>query len=496
MKSQYGWKQIPGDLWAWIERQALSRQIEINDFIFRVLDYARCNWQGRNPLDAKPVVLEIRPAGSDASEFPDKDQYCLRSIPEHIWKWVAEERKASGKPYKTIITNTLDTFRRGLPQKTLFDGQPLVPRPSPALMPFKFIDLFAGIGGFRVALQGKLGGKCVFSSEWDKFCLQTYERWFGDRPNNDDIREIDLNQIPPHDILVGGFPCQPFSLAGVSKKQSLGHKHGFECERQGNLFFRICDIATKRKPEAMILENVKNLRSHDKGKTWKVIESSLEDIGYCVHPKVIDAADYVPQHRERLIIVCFRRDLYGKAEEFRFPDPPEGRKPKFRDILDESPDQKYILTDHLWNYLQEYARKHQAKGNGFGFGMTDLDGVSRTLSARYHKDGSEVLIPRQPTDPKVADKGDRNPRRLSPVEASRLMGFSFVRDREDIPVSDTQAYRQFGNAVVPDVVEAVAINVLKVMAERERKKKRKQAMNKTARQARQLLKKKALEAVS
>ncbi|HMN95694.1 MAG TPA: DNA (cytosine-5-)-methyltransferase [Phycisphaerales bacterium] len=329
------------------------------------------------------------------------------------------------------------------------------PRPN---FGFRFIDLFAGIGGFRIALE-RLGGSCVFSSEWDKQAQRTYLRWFGELPHGD-ITKIAPASLPGHDLLAAGFPCQPFSLAGVSKKNALGHAHGFACKRQGNLFFSICDIVRALRPPALLLENVKNLRSHDAGRTWAVIRDTLErELGYEVNASVLDAAHYVPQHRERIFIVCFNRELLGgEPSGFVFPEAPN-RRPKLLDILDPSPDAKYTLTDHLWTYLQRYARKHAAKGNGFGFGLvspgSDPDVVTRTLSARYYKDGSEILV----------DQGaNRTPRRLTPVECARLMGFEAkVRDRADIPVSDTQAYRQFGNAVVPAVVEAVAAEALRVL---------------------------------
>ena len=319
--------------------------------------------------------------------------------------------------------------------------------------PFTFIDLFAGIGGFRLGLQ-RLGGQCVFTSERDRFSAMTYEKWFGDVPVGD-INEVRPEDIPEHDVLAAGFPCQPFSIAGVSKKLSLGQAHGFDCQKQGNLFFRICDIVTVRRPRVLILENVKNLKSHDKRQTWPVIERSLCDLGYTVFHQIIDAADYVPQHRERIFIVCFDRKVFGDEPDFCFPEKPAGPRPKFGAILEEHPPEKYTLTDHLWNYLQRYAEKHRAQGNGFGFGIADPEGVSRTLSARYYKDGSEILI---------AQGKRKNPRRLTIVEAARLMGYSdVVKCREDVPVSDTQAYRQFGNSVVPDVVEAVGRQVLRTI---------------------------------
>lgn len=313
---------------------------------------------------------------------------------------------------------------------------------------FTFIDLFAGIGGFRIGLEA-VGGKCVFSSEWDKHAQKTYEAWFGEKPFGD-IRELKATDVPDHDLLSAGFPCQPFSIAGVSKKQSLGRAHGFKDITQGTLFYDIVRIAEAKRPRVLLLENVRNLLSHDQGRTWQTIASTLDEIDYHVFFKVIDAAGWVPQHRERVFIVCFDKRQFPERPTFRYPVPPES-KPKLRDILEKSPDRKYTLTDHLWKYLQDYAEKHRLAGNGFGFGMSNLSGVTRTLSARYHKDGSEVLIPQ---------RGDKNPRRLTPREAARLMGFP---DDRTIVVSDTQAYRQFGNAVVPKVVEAVAEEIASIV---------------------------------
>lgn len=315
-------------------------------------------------------------------------------------------------------------------------------------MPFAFTDFFAGIGGFRFALE-RLGGRCVFSSEWDKYSQRTYHAWHGDMPHGD-IRKIKAVEIPVHDILAAGFPCQPFSIAGVSKRSSLGYAHGFRDKNQGNLFFSLATIIQQTRPPVAFLENVKNLQSHDQGRTWRVIRETLEDLNYVVFDQVIDAAAWVPQHRERVYIVCFDRKIFGANPPFEFPNPPaEG--PKLESILDKNPHEKYTLSDHLWNYLQEYAERHKAKGNGFGFGLADKNGITRTLSARYFKDGSEILIPQE----------GKSPRRLTPTECARLMGFD---DRLKIPVSDTQAYRQFGNAVVPPVVEAVARQILKVIA--------------------------------
>lgn len=301
----------------------------------------------------------------------------------------------------------------------------------------KFIDLFCGIGGFRIAFE-HAGAECVFSSDWDKFSQQTYEANFGEKPHGD-IRSVAIADIPKFDILCGGFPCQPFSIAGVSKKISLGRKHGFEDEKQGNLFFSIADILDYHRPPAFVLENVKHLYRHDGGRTFKIIHDILTNaLGYQVHLAIIDARGMVPQHRERLFIVGFQ-----PARDFEFPDfPVEG--PKLASILDSEVSDKYTLSNHLWKYLQDYARKHRAAGNGFGFGLFTGNDVARTLSARYYKDGSEILI---------SQGQKKNPRRLTPRECARLMGYPLDFK---IPVSDTQAYRQFGNSVVVPVIERIA----------------------------------------
>ena len=313
---------------------------------------------------------------------------------------------------------------------------------------FRFIDLFAGIGGFRFAFE-KLGGKCVFSSEWDKYAQITYKAWFGETPVGD-IRKINPADIPDHDLLAAGFPCQPFSLAGVSKKNSLGRAHGFKDEKQGNLFFYLAAIIAAKKPPVIFLENVKNLQSHDHGKTWQVITDKLKELNYAIFYKIHDAAHWVPQHRERIFIIGFDKKVFGENPGFKFPDNPVG-KPKLKDILEKNPQEKYTLSSHLWQYLQDYAKRHREKGNGFGFGIADPNGITRTLSARYHKDGSEILIEQGATKP---------PRRLTPQECARLMGFPA---NYKIVVSDTQAYRQFGNAVVVPAVEATGREVVKML---------------------------------
>lgn len=319
-----------------------------------------------------------------------------------------------------------------------------IPFPPPESPNFKFIDLFAGIGGLRLAFQN-LGGKCVFTSEWDTYSKKTYEANFGEVPFGD-ITKIPETEIPDHDILLGGFPCQPFSIAGVSKKNALGRAHGFLDETQGTLFFDVARIIGYKKPTVFMLENVKNLTSHDKGKTFRIITETLKELGYSIHYKVLDGKHFVPQHRERIIIVGFRNEVFGGAESFRFPEM-GGVKFALKDILEQQVDDKYTLSDRLWDYLQAYAQKHKAKGNGFGFGLADLEGISRTISARYYKDGSEILIPQE----------GKNPRRLTPRECARLQGFP---DTFVIPVSDNQAYKQFGNSVVTPLMQAVGENIV------------------------------------
>lgn len=313
---------------------------------------------------------------------------------------------------------------------------------------FSFIDLFAGIGGMRLAYESA-GGKCVYSSEWNKWSQKTYFANFGEQPEGD-ITKVDENTIPEHDILLAGFPCQPFSIAGVSKKNSMGKATGFEDKTQGTLFFDVCRILRAKRPKAFMLENVKNLKSHDHGNTFRVIMDSLNELDYQVFYQIIDGQSYVPQHRERIIIVGFDRRRYGPLIDFEFNLTPRTPKPVLRDILDKEVDDKYTLSDKLWSYLRDYAAKHKAAGNGFGYGLADPDGITRTLSARYYKDGSEILIPQQ----------GKNPRRLTPRECARLQGFpdSFI-----IPVSDTQAYRQFGNSVVVPLMRDVAGLVVRKM---------------------------------
>lgn len=324
---------------------------------------------------------------------------------------------------------------------------------------FNFIDLFAGIGGIRKGFDA-IGGHCVFTSEWNKFAQETYAANFRDNhPPHGDITAIGTDEIPDHDVLLAGFPCQPFSIAGVSKKNSLGRKHGFLDETQGTLFFDVARIIRAKRPAAFLLENVKNLKSHNKGRTFDVILRTLtEELGYKVWHQVIDAQHFVPQHRERIVIVGFREAVPFSWGDLKLPPRgsvrlnsilhPEDGSEKAEAPYTLGPDAavngKYTLTDKLWQYLQGYAEKHKAAGNGFGFGLVTPDDVARTLSARYYKDGSEIL---------VSQGRANNPRRLTPRECARLMGYA---DDFRIPVSDTQAYKQFGNSVAVPVFEAVA----------------------------------------
>ena len=336
---------------------------------------------------------------------------------------------------------------------------PLNQEPQSGDFSFRFIDLFAGIGGIRTAFEGE-GGHCVFTSEWNPYAQKTYLANFPEATHRleGDITKVDALDVPDHDVLLAGFPCQPFSIAGVSKKNALGRAHGFADETQGTLFFDVARIIAAKRPAAFLLENVKNLVGHDKGNTFRVIKKVLEeDLGYHISCKVIDGAHFVPQHRERILIVGFREKTDFDFADVQLPV----NKPKMSSILhpqdgSELPeshyttgpkakvDARYTLTPKLWAYLQAYAAKHRAAGNGFGFGLVNADSVSRTLSARYYKDGSEILVSQGPR---------KRPRRLTPRECARLMGFpnDFV-----IPVSDTQAYKQFGNSVIVPVMREVA----------------------------------------
>jgi len=365
-------------------------------------------------------------------------QQAIRFLQEYI-----EYKYPNSKVTEDVLNDPL--------QSGLFGDFFQIPFPDPIDYDFTFIDLFAGMGGFRLAMQQQ-GGKCVFSSEWNAFAQKTYMANFGEMPFGDITKKETKQYIPDNfDVLCAGFPCQPFSIAGVSKKKSLGKETGFKDKTQGTLFFDVADIISRHRPRAFFLENVKNLLSHDKGNTFRVIQSTLEELEYSLYFQVMDGQAFVPQHRERIMIVGFDKRRYQGRENFEFP---KLGKPirQIKDILDTCPDKKYTLTDKLWSYLQDYAEKHKAKGNGFGFGLTNLDGIARTLSARYYKDGSEILIP----------QGEGlNPRRLTPRECARLMGYpdTYIIDK----VSDVQAYRQCGNSVIVPLITAVSEKLVEVL---------------------------------
>lgn len=393
-----------------------------------------------------PVELEFSSLLEKSGLTPNEAAEKLDVSERTVYRWINGESKPKSLALKLIKelsekANTISLKKRS---------------------EFKYIDLFAGIGGFRKAFDS-IGGQCVFTSEWDKNSRLTYQANYDcDHDLVGDIRDFtqdqdSLNLIPEHQVLVAGFPCQPFSIAGVSKKNSLGKAHGFKCDTQGTLFFDLAQIIEHHRPDAFLLENVKNLVSHDKGNTFKVIKRTLEEeLGYVIDYKVIDARYWVPQHRERIFIVGFKKDFGFRFEDLAIPD----SNPKLHTILHNSEEEdeapffldndiadKYTLTPKLWDYLVSYKEKHRAKGNGFGFSLTNAEGVARTLSARYYKDGSEILI----------EQDDNRPRRLTPRECARLMGFdNFGESSFKIPVSDTQAYRQFGNAVVVPVAKSIA----------------------------------------
>ncbi len=383
-----------------------------------------------------------------------KDSLSILTQFLHNSKYASKETKKAGIDFITDFLLKDNTDKHSLRSdalelyfKEFFD----VPFPDSQRPKFTFIDLFAGMGGFRLAMQAQ-GGKCVFSSEWNRYAQKTYLANFGDMPFGDITKEETKSFIPEHfDVLCAGFPCQPFSIAGVSKKNSLGRETGFKDKTQGTLFFDVADIINRHRPKAFYLENVKNLVSHDRGRTFKVITETLEELDYSIHYEVLDGKSFVPQHRERIMIVGYDRKIYEGKEKFEFPrlgDPVNC----IGDILEKDVPAKYTLSDKLWDYLQNYAQKHKEKGNGFGYGLVDLKGTTRTLSARYYKDGSEILIP----------QGEGvNPRRLTPRECARLMGYP---DEYIInAVSEVQAYRQCGNSVIVPLITAVAEQLVKTM---------------------------------
>lgn len=386
---------------------------------------------------ASPFTILRCRAGLTVQQLAEELGYSEREI----FRWEAGEVKP-----KKVVINWLED-RAELPQLATEANS------------FTFIDLFAGIGGLRTAFD-EIGGRCVFTSERDKYAQLTYQANYRDnRPIEGDITEIDVKDIPCHDVLLAGFPCQPFSIAGVSKKNALGRSHGFEDETQGTLFFDVARIIKAHRPAAFLLENVKNLKSHDKGRTFEVIRRTLEEeLGYQLHTRIINAKHFLPQHRERIVMVGFREETGFSWDDLNLP--PLGEV-KMRSVLHpengselaehhytDGPlatvSDKYTLTAHLWKYLRGYAAKHKAAGNGFGYGLVGPNDTCRTLSARYYKDGSEILVSRG---------ARKNPRRLTPRECARLMGYP---DTFRIPVSDTQAYKQFGNSVAVPVFREVA----------------------------------------
>ncbi|KPB70437.1 DNA (cytosine-5-)-methyltransferase [Pseudomonas cannabina] len=442
---------------------------------------------------AMPESSQMSQPVSFSDPHPIQDMDLLRRLLEiYDQRQLAAKLKEIGSPH---CRETVNRWVKGKSTPRLTHNEhryleSLLPTP-PAYKPsFTFIDLFAGIGGIRKGFEA-IGGECVFTSEWNTYAVRTYKANHYCDPKrhkfNQDIRTVTLSdkpeisdeeayqninrEIPDHDVLLAGFPCQPFSLAGVSKKNSLGRKHGFECETQGTLFFDVARIIAAKRPSAFLLENVKNLKSHDKGNTFRIICEALDELGYEVadvnapkgaDPKVIDAKHFVPQHRERIVLVGFRRDLnvHGGFTLRDIEKLIPKQRPSFGDLLDKEVDSKYILTPNLWDYLYRYAEKHRQKGNGFGFGLTRPNDIARTLSARYHKDGSEILVDRgfvEHLDFNSELNQINRPRRLTPHECSRLMGFDKPGESKFvIPVSDTQAYRQFGNSVAVPVFEAVA----------------------------------------
>lgn len=335
-------------------------------------------------------------------------------------------------------------------QQLLFEVEN-VPFPTPKDYTFKFIDLFAGIGGFRLALQN-LGGKCIFTSEWDEFAKKTYRANFGETPFGDITKESTKSFIPnDFNVLCGGFPCQPFSHAGLKK--------GFE-DTRGTLFFDVADIINRRiengNPiDIIFLENVKGLKNHDKGNTLKTIIKTLNNLGYEVKTEILNSKNFgVPQNRERIFIVAWLKD---KNKNFKFPlgidfeeniiyekdDLTKIKSTKVGDILIKNPEEKYTISDKLYAGHLRRRKEHKEKGNGFGFSSFDKNApYTSTISARYYKDGSEILI----------EQKDSNPRKLTPREAANLQGYpkDYI-----IPVSDNQAYKQFGNSVSVPVIQTV-----------------------------------------
>ena len=355
-------------------------------------------------------------------------------------------------------------------QTSIFDKETYKPKSS-----FTVTEFCSGIGGFRLGLEA-IGGKVVLSSEIDKYAIQTYKHWFNE-DSEGNLFDYKSSDVPDHDVLTAGFPCQPFSVAGVvsnkhwdkTKPENLKKKSGFqytdqkEGGDQGQVFNGLLKIIKGKRPKAIMLENVRGLLSHDKGNTWEVIQEELKKAQYDIHFKVIDAVHWVPQHRRRVFIVGFDKKQFdtNKVDFFSFPTEPTTEL-KIGSILQKRVKEKYTLKDGTWNSLQTIKERNRnmPKGQkkGFGYSIVDREGPSRTLTKRYFKDGAEILI----------EQKNKNPRRLTPLEALRLMGFDQIEGRynntdEIFVVSDSQAFRQLGNAVVPHVVEAVGREVLRTI---------------------------------
>lgn len=391
--------------------------------------------QYRFALTHRPPVTEFRRLREQAGLTLEEARALLEVTARTVYRYESGECEPGRLAVRAL--------RQAIGERRVYGAGP------PEATGFRFIDLFAGIGGLRRGFES-IGGRCVFTSEWDENAQKTYALNYPDNhPIDGDIREFSRNPelVPEHDVLLAGFPCQPFSIAGVSKKNALGRPHGFLCDTQGTLFFDTAQIIAHHRPAAFLLENVKNLESHDGGRTFATIMNVLRnELGYHVQHRVISSEPWVPQRRQRIFIAGFREPTGFDLAGLRLPPAESG--PKLGSILQphDEVDPKYTLTPKLWRYLQDYKAKHSAAGNGFGYSLFGPDDVARTLSARYYKDGSEVLI----------DQTGNRPRRLTPLECARLMGFDRPGRPFRIPVSDTQAYRQFGNAVVVPVVEFVA----------------------------------------
>ena len=374
-------------------------------------------------------------------------------------KWLIILREYCLLHREKSVARPLNRTKSPRPVHIDFSGIPFAPVLKPK---FTFIDLFAGIGGFRIAMQG-LGGKCLFSSEWEPNAKETYYNNYGEVPFGDITKftntgipgALPSGDIPEHDILCAGFPCQPFSQAGL--------KRGFE-DARGTLFFDILTIAKQRKPKVLLLENVKRLRSHNGGETMRVIRESLDDIGYQVNDQILRAYDYgVPQNRERIFIVAFRKDQKKAIKKFSFPEP--ALRSHYKDlghVIDKAYEieeenkeynpSDYTISDRLWAGHRRRLNGHRNKGNGFGYQIFDQDSECvSTLSARYYKDGSEILV----------DQNGKNPRMLTERECSLILGFPEEFQHHN---SKKQSYQQFGNSVAVPVVEAVASNILKAMS--------------------------------